>query len=134
MSDNSCTTRLPSESLYVNGYEVKVKPYILPHQSKLSVEEFNENAGLHGWNAQQGFYIYRNNRLIVAGDWLIPGMEKLEQYRLARIRVDIGNGTDSEWNIDVRKFCNSPYFHSKGNEKNCSRRPKRICKDLPSSR
>ena len=30
-------------------------------------------------------------------------MEKLEQYRLARIRVDIGNETDSEWNIDVRK-------------------------------
>ena len=55
------------------------------------------------YHAQQGFYIYRNNRLIVAGDWLIPGMEKLEQYRLARIRVDIGNETDSEWNIDVRK-------------------------------
>lgn len=103
MSDNPSTTRMPTESLYVNGYEVKVKAYILPHQSKLSVEEFNENAGLHGWNAQQGFYIYRNNRLIVAGDWLIPGMEKLEQYRLARIRVDIGNETDSEWNIDVRK-------------------------------
>lgn len=103
MSDNSCTTRMPAESLYVNGFEVKIKPYILPHQNKLSVEEFNKNAGLHGWNAQQGFYIYRNNRLIVAGDWLIPGMEKIEQYRLARIRVDIGNETDSEWNIDVRK-------------------------------
>ena len=103
MTDNPCTTRMPCESLYVNGYEVKVKPFILPHQSKLSVTEFTENAGLHGWNAQQGFYIYRNNRLIVAGDWLLPGMEKLEQYRLARIRVDIGNETDGEWNIDVRK-------------------------------
>lgn len=103
MTDNISTTRMPGESLYVNSYEVKIKPYILPHQSKISVEEFNTNAGLHGWNAQQGFYIYRNNRLIVDGDWLIPGMEKLEQYRLARIRVDIGNETDSEWNIDVRK-------------------------------
>ena len=103
MSDHTFTTRLPSESLYVNGYEVRIKPYILPHQSKLTQEEFSINAGLHGWNAQQGFYIYRNNRLIVAGEWLIPGMEKLEQYRLARIRIDIGNETDSEWNIDVRK-------------------------------
>lgn len=103
MTDSTYTTRMPSETLFVNGYEVKVRPYILPHQSKLSVEEFNQNAGLHGWNAQQGFYIYRNNRLIVVGNWLIPGMEKLEQYRLARIRVDIGNETDSEWNIDVRK-------------------------------
>ncbi len=101
--DNSFTTRMPTETLYVNGSEVKIKPYILPHQSKLSADEFAQNAGPHGWNAQQGFYIYRNNRLIVAGDWLIPGMEKLEQYRLARIRVDIGNETDSEWNIDVRK-------------------------------
>lgn len=103
MVNNSFTTKLPGEILFVNGHEVRVKPYILPHQSKLSADEFKDNAGLHGWNVQQGFYVYRNNRLIVAGEWLIPGMEKLEQYRLARIRVDIGNETDSEWNIDVRK-------------------------------
>lgn len=103
MTDNSFTTRMPTEYLYVNGCEVKIQAYILPHQSKLSNEEFQNNAGIHGWNAQQGFYIYRNNRLIVAADWLIQGMEKSEQYRLARIRIDIGNQTDSEWNIDVRK-------------------------------
>ena len=103
MSDNTFTTRMPAETLYVNGHEVKVKAFILPHQSKLSTEEFTANQGKHGWNAQQGFYIYRNNRLIVAGDWLLSGMEKLEQYRLARVRIDIGNETDVEWNIDVRK-------------------------------
>lgn len=103
MTDNSYTTRMPTECLYVNDAEVKIKTYILPHQSKLSAEEFSKNAGLHGWNAQQGFYIFRNNRLIVAGEWLLPGMEKLEQYRLARIRIDIGNETDNEWSIDVRK-------------------------------
>lgn len=103
MVDNTYTSRMPNESLYVNGSEVRIKPYILPHQSKLSPEEFEQGAGLHGWTAQQGFYIFRNNRLIVAGEWLIPGMEKQEQYRLARIRVDIGNETDSEWSIDVRK-------------------------------
>ena len=79
MTDNSFTTRMPSESLYVNGHEVKIKSFILPHQNKLTPEEFSANAGIHGWNAQQGFYIYRNNRLIVAGEWLIAGMEKLEQ-------------------------------------------------------
>ena len=103
MTENTYTTRMPSESLYVNGSEVSIKSYILPHQSKLSPEEYERGAGLHGWTAQQGFYIFRNNRLIVAGDWLVPGMEKMEQYRLARIRVDIGNDTDSEWGIDVRK-------------------------------
>ncbi len=103
MSDNTYTTRMPGEILYVNGREVRIKSFILPHQSKISPEEYDQGAGLHGWTAQQGFYVYRNNRLIVAGDWLIPGLEKQEQYRLARIRVDIGNETDSEWNIDVRK-------------------------------
>ena len=92
----------------MNGREVRIKPFILPHQSKLTIPEFEEGAGRHGWNEQQGFYVYRNNRLIVAGEWLIPGMEKLEQYRLARIRIDIGNETDSEWNIDVRKSTAMP--------------------------
>lgn len=103
MSDCKYTSLQPSESLYVNGHEVTIKTYILPHQSKISTDDFNLYAGVHGWNEQQGFYIYRNNRLIVAGDWLLPSMEKKEQYRLARIRIDIGNETDSEWGIDVRK-------------------------------
>lgn len=103
MSDNPLTTNLPTETVYVKGHEVLIKPYILPHQNKLTSEEYSKYAGQNGWNAQQGFYIYRNKRLIVAGDWLIPGMEKLDPYRLARISIDIGNETDSEWNIDVRK-------------------------------
>ena len=108
MNNNVFTTRLPTESLYVNGHEVIISTYILPHQSKLTPQEFAENAGVHGWNAQQGFYIYRNNRLIVEADWLLDGMEKLEQYRLARIRIDIGNETDDDWNLDVRKSTASP--------------------------
>lgn len=103
MSDCTFTSLQPSETLYVNGHEVTIKPYILPHQSKISTEDFALYGGMHGWNEQQGFYIYRNNRLIVAGAWLLPDMEKKEQYRLARIRIDIGNETDSEWGIDVRK-------------------------------
>ena len=103
MSDCTFTSLQPSETLYVNGHEVNIKPYILPHQSKISTEDFAYYGGMHGWNEQQGFYVFRNNRLIVAGKWLLPDMEKREQYRLARIRIDIGNETDSEWGIDVRK-------------------------------
>ena len=103
MSDCTFTSLQPSESLFVNGHEIRIKPYILPHQSKISTEEFAYYGGMHGWNEQQGFYVFRNNRLIVSGEWLLPDMEKREQYRLARIRIDIGNETDSEWGIDVRK-------------------------------
>jgi len=103
MSDCTFTSLQPSETLYINGHEVTIKPYILPHQSKISTKDFDLYGGVHGWNEQQGFYIYRNNRLIVAGAWLLPDMEKKEPYRLARVRIDIGNETDSEWGIDVRK-------------------------------
>ena len=60
MTDNPLTTRMPTEYLYVNGNEVKIKTFILPHQKKLSSNEFSLYAGAHGWNAQQGFrFLYK---------------------------------------------------------------------------
>ncbi len=81
---------------------VKVKGYVLPHKSKLTEEEYKKAEGIHGWNAQQGFYIYRNERLLVAGDWL--GMfRKEDHYKLARIMVDLPNTTDDAWQLDIKK-------------------------------
>lgn len=106
--NNPHTTYQPLETLYVNGKPVKVQASILPHQSWLNTDEYISLGGSKGWTAEQGFYIYRNNRLIVEADWLIPGMQKKEQYKLARIRIDIGNDIDSEWNIDVKKSVARP--------------------------
>lgn len=65
-----------------------------------------------GWTAQQGFYVYRNQRLLVAGSWLGLGQgrswTKEEAHRLARIRLDIPNTADSEWKIDIRKSIARP--------------------------
>lgn len=108
MSNHKLTTLLPSESIYLGASEVKVRTYILPHQSKLSSEEFAANAGEKGWFEQQGFYVYRQKRLIVAANWLLPELAKKESYRLARVRIDIGNQTDNEWAIDVRKSLATP--------------------------
>lgn len=102
MENHPMTVRKPTEYLYVGNEEVTVKPFILPHHSNLSPEEF-QNSILPDWNDSQGFYIYRNNRLIMHGSWLLPELQKKEQYRLARVRINIGNGTDEEWGIDVRK-------------------------------
>jgi hypothetical protein len=60
-------------------------------------------AGLRGWNASQGFYVYRAKRLLVAGDWLRLGFQKEEHAKLARILVDLPNSMDHEWQLDVRK-------------------------------
>lgn len=46
---------------------VTVQAHVLPHRDRLTATEFDYNAGPAGWTAQQGFYVYRNERLLVAG-------------------------------------------------------------------
>ena len=93
----------PPKRLGQPGAEVTVTPYVLPHHSHLSGEKHRAATGPAGWNAQQGFYVYRNRRLLLPGDWLGLGFLKEEHYKLARIQVDLPNSSDHEWDIDVRK-------------------------------
>ena len=78
-------------------------PYVLPHISKLTSEKHDNAAGIRGWNLHQGFYVYRNERLLVPGDWLGLPFAKEEHFKLARIQLDIPNSMDHEWEIDVTK-------------------------------
>lgn len=91
---------------------VEVECHVLPHRDKLSPAEFEAGGGPEGWTAQQGIYIYRNERLLVAGGWLGLGQGRAwnreEAYRLARIRLDIPNTADAEWKIDIRKSTAKP--------------------------
>lgn len=91
---------------------VSVQCHVLPHRDKLTIAEFEANEGPAGWTAQQGFYVYRNERLLVAGGWLGLGNSRAwnreEAHRLARIRLDIPNTADAEWKIDVRKSTARP--------------------------
>ncbi len=100
LSQESTTQEFPEESL-LNG-RVTVKGFVLPHKSKINEETYKNAEGPKGWNEQQGFYIYRNERLILAGDWL--GLfRKEEHYKLARLKVDLPNNLDAEWQIDIKK-------------------------------
>ena len=104
MEGAGATQPFPEETLRgLDDLPIQVKPFVLPHYSKLTVEKHGAGAGPRGWNAHQGFYIYRNRRLLVAGDWLGLGVQKEEHYKLARIRVDLPNSADLAWQIDVRK-------------------------------
>jgi hypothetical protein len=94
--------------LYNDGQIITVRPYVLPHPDKLKPDELRELAGDRGWSDLQGFYIFRNRRLIIAGEWLLPGLLKKDLYRLSRIRIDINSENDSEWNIDVKKSTAMP--------------------------
>ena len=78
-------------------------PIVLPHHSKFKTsDQFSEAAGPFGWNRHQGFYIYRNKRLLVAGTWLGFYIQE-DHYKLARIMIDIPNSMDGDWKISVKK-------------------------------
>lgn len=121
LRNHPSTQILPVESLYNDGEKITVHPYILPHRSRLGEKEYEGAGGPGGWSAQQGFYIYRNKRLIVAGDWLGLGFRRHEHTRLARICVDIPNSMDGDWKIDVRKSVARPPAHLRENFKKIAR-------------
>jgi len=103
LESNSARQVLGTEKIELDASIITVDPFVLPHRSKLSQEDFELAGGSRGWNDLQGFYVYRNNRLLVAGDWLGLRFTKEEHYKLARIRIDITNNMDDLWQIDVRK-------------------------------
>jgi hypothetical protein len=102
LEDEAATYALAPTVLPLGRSRVEVRPYVLPHLSKLSPARHIDAAGSRGWNGHQGFYIYRNERLLVAGDWL-GFFPRQDLYRLARIRVDLPNSLDDHWQIDVTK-------------------------------
>jgi len=104
---SSPVVKIPSK----NG-QIKIQCHVLPHKDKLDLKTQETTAGPQGWTAQQGFYVYRNERLLVAGGWLGLGRlkpwTKEESFRLARIMIDIPNSADADWKIDIRKSTARP--------------------------
>jgi hypothetical protein len=80
---------------------VYVQPFVLPFQKDLSPEDKRLSGGLENYRSKQGFYIYRNKRLIVWGTWFGRPRDELTKY--ARIKVDIPNTLDDIWGIDIKK-------------------------------
>ena len=105
LADEQATQSFPIEPLH--NEMVVLKGFVLPHKSKISEEKYKEAEGTRGWNEHQGFYIYRNERLLLAGDWL--GMfRKEEHYKLTRIQIDLPNSLDADWQIDIKKSVARP--------------------------
>lgn len=105
MITHTATQSFPEEPLH-NG-RIKIRGFVLPHKSKLTAEEFRNAEGAGGWSAQQGFYVYRNERMLVSGGWL-GIFRKEEHHKLARIMIDLPNNLDEEWQIDIKKSVARP--------------------------
>jgi hypothetical protein len=93
---------------YPNG-KVVVTPYVLPHHNNVTEIDYKRHALLEGYLKTQGFYLYRNNRLVTWGNWW--GLaQSTEALKLVRIEIEIPNTMDSEWNIDLKKSTAKPPY------------------------
>lgn len=112
LAHHESTYSSPRDRLHVAAGTIELQGHVLPHKDRLKDEMYRVAGGPDGWTSQQGFYVYRNERLIVAGSWLGLGRNrswtKEQAHQLARIRVDIPNTADADWKLDIRKSIARP--------------------------
>lgn len=108
-STHPATQAGPVEKIKSGGQEVEVQAFTLPHHKK-DPEGWERFAGKAGYLKNQGFYVYRGKRLIIHGTWFGLARQK-ELTKLARVRIDMPNGMDAEWKIDVKKASAQPPYH-----------------------
>ena len=102
LENNKATQPKRTEEIKIEDETITVKPYILPHINKLTKEDIEKVGGKEDLKKNQGFYIYRNKRLIIWGTWF-RYVRQEELSKLARIKVDIPNTLDKIWKIDIKK-------------------------------
>ena len=107
LGNHVLTQKLQTDQFQIEAKIVSIKPFILPHPSRITPKEAELAGGSEGLRSQQGFYVYRGRRLIVWGTWFRLA-RKDELSRLARVRVDIPNSLDHLWVLDIRKSIAHP--------------------------
>jgi hypothetical protein len=108
---HSATTAEPltPEAIRVGDHVVTIQTFTLPHHKKVTPHEWERYAGRAGYQKNQGFYVYRQKRLIIHGTWF--GLARqTELTKLARVRIDMPNGLDADWKIDVKKASAQPPY------------------------
>lgn len=99
---HDATQAQPKEVLTLDGQPVEVQAFILPHYSKVTAGEHEQLGGEEGFVRNQGFYIYRQHRLIMHGTWFRL-VRHGELSQLVRIAVNIPNSLDAVWKITLDK-------------------------------
>ena len=100
--NNKATQILREETVHIDGEEIKIQPYILPHHSKLTSTEYDYYKNRSDFLNNQGVYVYRNGRLMAWGDWfrILP---RGEATKLARVKIDFLNALDDHRTTDIKK-------------------------------
>jgi hypothetical protein len=91
-----------TQEILIDGNKIVVTPFVLPYANSLNEEQKKMLGNPKSIYDEQGFYLYRNERLISWGSWMRMGIRS-ELNKLARIQVDIPSTLDSVWMLDVKK-------------------------------
>ncbi len=78
-----------------------IRAWILPHRRDMTKDEEREYARIS--NRAQGFYVFREGRLIQDGGWLGVFGAPEPHTSLLRIEFDFGHKLDDAFRIDVKK-------------------------------
>jgi hypothetical protein len=107
LSSNPFRQPLENQPIPHERGAVSVAPVILPPINRLTRDEIALAGGEEGLRGTQGFYVYRNRRLVIWGTWfrLVP---KDEFLKLTRVQVDIPNTFDDLWALDIKKSAAHP--------------------------
>jgi hypothetical protein len=97
--ENDATLVYPDEQLGDGRTATSVQAFVIPRST---LPPAVDDPSYRNLTPRQGFYVYRERRLLVAGGWLGLCADHAD-YALARLRVDITNAVDREWKVDVRK-------------------------------
>ena len=106
--EEPATQHLQAKELEVaeNGVAgvVTFDPWVLPAKEQfLSDDAFQRLSGPLKWNQQQGFYIYRANRMVQSGGWARMRAPD-EHSKLARVALDFFPELDAAFGINIAKM------------------------------
>lgn len=103
LTDNNLTMPRVSQIIRYHDKSIRVQGFILPHINKMTDDEIESLGGKGKLQHLQGFYVYRNKRLILPGGTWFKLSGKKQLQNLARIMIDLPNDLDMEWSVDVKK-------------------------------
>ena len=106
-ANHPATICRPVEPIKVGDHEVTIQAFTLPHHQKVTPQQWEHYALQGGYLKNQGFYVYRERRLIIWGTWFRLARQS-ELTKLARVKIDMPNSLDSAWAIPVMKASASP--------------------------
>ncbi len=109
--DPFCTSEPNTTCLYEDNLEIEmpgyfeiptlhIKAMLIPRRDEFSSRSAGDAARVS--NDMQGFYIYRENRLIHSGDWM--GMFSKEPHgTLLRVELSFDHRLDEAFHVDIKK-------------------------------